>query len=312
VKLNSINVEFQIVKLLDFLRSKFKTLTGRDVVILDRIVIKSYENSSEALYEYQILREINNSKPLFFIVSRPIGIIEYKDRALLIMERIKDYKLEHYLIRYLFHRDSKLLKAFYLVGEALHEFHNLNLGSVHKNSLLPRTESELKFEIINLSKILHRKELLDEKSYKCIQHAVNNIAYIHGDLFREGTLHGEFYFTHVLILKDNRIAFVDLHNAQRGPIYYDLAMFCISLYTSLYIPYYRTAQIIESFIRGYFRAHYYKRLPPSLKLVELYVALRELVTYLKDYKNTTSYPVKVLLLARIKKLRIILSYLCRR
>jgi hypothetical protein len=126
-------------------------------------------------------------------------------------------------------------------------------------------------------------------------------------LFNLVSLHGEMYFTHVLLCKDGTIVFVDFHNMQKGPVYYDLAMFAISLYGStLFMPWspVRLLPLIKAFLMGYFGKNLNHKLYKTFALAQLYIILKEIWNYMKALDSKESIlKVKLPSVIKIKRLK---------
>jgi len=226
---SSINSYF-IYDFINNLRYRIRPSTGRDVIKIGKFVAKIHDDLHEASYEYQNLTEIALSRPKLFKVPNAIRLVKGQSVGAIIMEYISGHNLDNYILDYLLRENINITKILYKTGKALREFHNLKLNDL-KNSSLPATYLDLKSEIVKLSKDLVEAGLINEKLFDEIFSAIKKVR-VDDKIFTKVNLHGEFYFTHI-ILHNGEIVFVDLHNVQRGPLYFDVAMFNISLYSSL-------------------------------------------------------------------------------
>ncbi|MCR8487092.1 MAG: aminoglycoside phosphotransferase family protein, partial [Crenarchaeota archaeon] len=193
------------------------------------MIIKEYSNPEECIYEYSVLKRIAKSKPETFIVPKVFKIIRDSNRTLLIMERLEGIPLMR--LASPLHRESEALKVFHGLGEALRELHSLNIEGL-RNLSLPLSTSEITFEISRLSQKLVSSKMLDYKIKETILKITKKTNQVKNEIFARVNLHGEFYFTHVILSK-GKYAFFDFHDACKGPCYFDLAKFTGSLYVSL-------------------------------------------------------------------------------
>jgi len=260
------------------LRYKIRPSTGRDIIKIGKFIVKIHSDLHEAFYEYQNLTEIALSRPKLFKVPNAVRLMNGQGVGAIIMEYVPGHNLDNYILDYLLRENMNITKIFYKIGKALREFHNLKLNNL-KNSSLPITELDLKSEITKLSKDLVEAGLINEKLFDEIFSAIKKVR-VDDKIFTKVNLHGEFYFTHVM-LHNGEIVFVDLHNVQRGPLYFDVAMFNISLYSSLmFLPWKPKdfIPLIRAFLLGYlgWNDDYFIK---SLSLAELYIILREILKH---------------------------------
>ena len=260
------------------LRYKIRPSTGRDIIKIGKFIVKIHSDLHEAFYEYQNLTEIALSRPKLFKVPNAVRLMNGQGVGAIIMEYVPGHNLDNYILDYLLRENMNITKIFYKIGKALREFHNLKLNDL-KNSSLPVTELDLKSEITKLSKDLVEVGLINEELLDEIFSAIKKVR-VDDKIFTKVNLHGEFYFTHVM-LHNGEIVFVDLHNVQRGPLYFDVAMFNISLYSSLmFLPWKPKdfIPLIRAFLLGYlgWNDDYFIK---SLSLAELYIILREILKH---------------------------------
>jgi len=138
-----------------------------------------------------------------------------------------------------------------------------------------------------------------------IINTVKKMDHANDKIFTAVNLHGEFYFTHIILSKEKCI-FVDFHNALRGPSYFDMAMLSTSLYVSLTLPFRTPKQLeplIEAFLTGYYGKDLDNEIISSMKLAELYVTLREISTYTRTLYSKNSSATNLLIILKIKRLK---------
>jgi hypothetical protein len=278
LKFDSSMHSYFIYDFINNLRYKIRPLTGRDVIKIGKFVVKIHSDLHEASYEYQNLTEIALSRPKLFKVPNAIRLVKGQGVGAIIMEYIPGHNLDNYVLDYLLRENMNITKIFYKIGKALREFHNLKLNYL-KNSSLPATDLDLKSEIIKLSKDLVEVGLINEELFDEIFSVIKMVR-VDNKIFARVSLHGEFYFTHVM-LYNGEIVFIDLHNVQKGPLYFDLAMFDISLYSSLMFLPWKPKDLIpltRAFLLGYlgWNDDYFIK---SLSLAELYIILREILKH---------------------------------
>jgi len=176
-----------------------------------------------------------------------------------------------------------------------------------KNSSLPVTELDLKSKITKLSKDLVEVGLINEELFDEIFSAIKKVR-VDDKIFARVSLNGEFYFTHVM-LHIGEIVFIDLHNAQKGPLYFDLAMFNISLYSSLMFLHWNPkvfTPLTRAFLFGYlgWNDDYFIT---SLSLAELYIALREILSHAHTLRVEESLVRSIPSLFKIKRFKSIIK-----
>ena len=288
------------------LRYRIRPSTGRDVIKIGKFVVKIHNDLHEVSYEYQNLTEIVLSRPKLFKVPNAIRLMKGQDVGAIIMEYIPGHNLDNYVLDYLLRKNMNITKIFYKIGKALREFHNLKLNNL-KNSSLPVTDLDLKSEIMKLSKDLVEVGLINEELFDGIFSAIKKVR-VDDKIFVSVNLHGEFYFTHVM-LHNGEIVFIDLHNVQRGPLYFDVAMFNISLYSSLMFLHWNPKSLIpltRAFLIGYlgWNDDYFIM---SLSLAELYIALREILSHVRMLCVEESLVRSIPSLFKIKKFKLIIK-----
>ena len=198
----------------------------------------------------------------------------------------------------------KVIEIFHVIGRALKELHNLNLEGLQKSNL-PSSLLLLKIEILELSKILAKSNILDYALNKMIMDAVEKIDHIDDKIFTTVNLHGEFYFTHIILSRE-KCVFLDFHNACKGPSYFDIAMLSTSLYVSLTLPFRTPKQLeplIGAFLTGYYRKDLDTEIISSIKLAERYVTLREILLYARNLNNKNLPIINFLTTLKIKRLK---------
>jgi hypothetical protein len=288
------------------LRYRIRGLTGRDVVRIDKkYFVKLYSDATEAYYEYSVPLKILSCNPGLFKVPKVFRLTMLPNkRVATVMEYIHGKPLDTAILAFLLSHNFDVLGIFNRIGSALRELHQLPLTEL-KSSELPSSNevfiNELKVLINNSIKL----RLFNAKEYYIIMHTTGSLE-VADEFFTTVNLHGEMYFTHILLQRDGSIVFVDFHNMQKGPLYYDLAMFAISLYSSiLFMPWspQRLTPLIKSFLTGYFGRHLNDRYIKSFAVAQLYVMLRELQKYLETPSSRESL-VKVVIPSRIKMKRL--------
>jgi hypothetical protein len=288
------------------LRYQIRPSTGRNVIKIGKFVVKVHRDLHEAFYEYQNLTEIALSRPKLFKVPNAITLVKGQGVGAIIMEYVPGHNLDNYVLDYLLRRNMNITKIFYKIGKVLREFHNLKLNNL-KNSSLPVTDLDLKSEIMKLSKDLVEVGLINEELFDKIFSAIKKVR-VDDKIFAKVNLHGEFYFTHVM-LHNGEIVFIDLHNMQRGPLYFDVAMFNISLYSSLmFLPWNPKSLIplTRAFLIGYlgWNDDYFIM---SLSLAELYIALREILSHVRMLCVEESLVRSISSLFKIEKFKSIIK-----
>jgi len=292
-----------LIRFYEPLRSKFKASTGRSLIKLDGCVVKMYNDTIESQYEYDVLSEIAHFNPITFKVPRVFRLIRTRSRNALIMERIVGHNLDNYLWNFWLYNDLEAVRVFYRLGKAIRELHSLKLSSL-RNSNLPSSCPELKHVITELTKKLAALKIVDNNLFSAILDVLKKANTVN-EIFLHVNLHGELYFTHILV-QDDRIVLLDFHNAQRGPSYFDLAMLSISLYVSLAFPFQaqkRFTLLIEAFLKGYYGKDLSAEIIKSIKLTELYSALREISVYARTLHAEVSPITSLLTTLKIKRLK---------
>jgi hypothetical protein len=284
----------------------FRGSTGRDVIkIGEKYFVKLYSDVAEAYYEYRVLLEIANYSPKLFKVPKVFKLITLPNkRAAIVMEYIPGKSLDTNILAFLLTRDFNVVGVFNRIGRALRELHRLPLAGL-KGSELPSSNKtfirELKMFIDNGIKL----GLFNTEEYHFIIRAIESLEIVE-EFFATTNLHGEMYFTHVLLQRDGSIVFVDFHNMRKGPLYYDLAMFAISLYSSiLFTPWSpkKLTSPIKAFLTGYFEKRLSNRYIRSFAAVQLYVILRELQKHLVTPSSRESI-IKVVIPSKMKMKRL--------
>jgi hypothetical protein len=288
------------------LRHRIRGLTGRDVVRIDKkSFVKLYSDIAEAYYEYGVLLKILSCNPRLFKVPKVFRLTMLPNkRVAIVMEYVHGRPLDIAILAFLFSHNFDVLGIFNRIGKALRELHQLPLTGL-KSSELPSSNKifikELKMLVDNGMKL----RLFNVEEHRSIIHAIESLEIVEG-FFTTTNLHGEMYFTHILLQRDGSIAFVDFHNMQKGPLYYDLAMLAISLYSSiLFMPWSpkRLTPLIKAFLTGYFEKCLNNRYIKSFAAVQLYVILRELQKYLEMSSSRESI-IKVVIPSKMKTKRL--------
>jgi tRNA A-37 threonylcarbamoyl transferase component Bud32 len=265
-----------LASFLELLRLKFKPLTGRNIIKIHEYIVKTYNDAGESAYECSVLSNIALSKPITFRVPKVFKLLKAQSHSALIMEYIAGYHLDNYILNFLLCGNSDAVKIFYQLGKAVKELHNLDLHGL-RNSFLPSSSHKLKNEVIELSGMLVIWKIIDYELFKAILNSLKNIT-LTNEIFLNVSLHGELYFTHVLV-QGSKIILLDFHNMQRGPAYFDLATFIESLYVSLVFSSYTPKQfalLTEAFLKGYYGKDLNAEISKSIELAVLYVFLRSM------------------------------------
>jgi tRNA A-37 threonylcarbamoyl transferase component Bud32 len=296
-------LQLEITDFYELLRLKFKISTGRSIIKIHKYIIKIYDDVNELAYEYNVLSNIALSKPIKFRVPRVFKFLKTQNYNALIMEYIAGRHLDNYILDFLLRGNSYAVKIFYRLGKAVRELHSLNLNGL-RNSALPSSCSELKKEVTKLSRSLVAWKLINNKLFNIVLCSLEKMN-LTNEFFLPVSLHGELYFTHI-IMQDGKFVFLDLHNAQRGPSYFDLAMLSISLYVSLAFSYYspkKFTPLIEAFLKGYYGKALSSEIIKSMKLLEFYVALREILTYARALCAESSPIIGLINTLKIRRLK---------
>ena len=297
-------LQLEIANFPELLRLKFKTSTGRSIIKIHEYIVKTYNDADECAYECSMLSSIALSKPITFRVPKVFKLLKIQGRSALIMEYIAGHRLDKYILDFLLCGNSNAVKIFYRLGKAVKELHNLDLEGL-RGSSLPSSCPKLKDEIIELSKRLVTWRLIDHKLLNTILNSLEKVV-LTDEIFLPTSLHGELYFTHI-VLQDDKFILLDFHNAQRGPSYFDLAMLSISLYVSLTFTFCtlkRFTPLIEAFLTGYYEKGLNTETIKSVKLAELYMALREILTYARALCAENSPTTRLIIALKIRRLRV--------
>ncbi|MEM2352414.1 MAG: aminoglycoside phosphotransferase family protein [Thermoproteota archaeon] len=289
--------------LLDLFKSSFSPQTGRGSYIVDGFFIKKYADRHECAYEYAVLGKIAAANPTIFLVPKVFKMSTGSGHSSIVMERIEGNPLQNFIMNFLLFKESEALKILNGLGKALRELHYINLKGLH-NGVFPNSLRKIKLEIFNLSRTLGALNVLDHKFRDKILNIIEGVNHINDEIFANVNLHGEFYFTHILLSK-NKYVFFDFHNTCKGPSYFDLAMLSISLYASITLPFYTPRQLtplIHAFLTGYYGERLSDKMFKSIELTELYVNLREILTYARDLHGPLSIN-KLLAMLKIRRLK---------
>lgn len=272
----------------DILRKVFRVTESRNHFFHGNYFVKLFDSSEEAEQEYFSLSKIRDSDPHSFRVPKAYTLFEKGTRAVIIMERVTATPLQPFINRYLVSKEEHALQLFYSLGQSLKEFHDLSLEGLSR-PLVPSTQAALQRDINKLWR--------DDPFEKACDRIF--LSELDSRLFRTATLHGEAYFTHFLFSKETKKFIVfDLHDMCKGPAFFDLATFTVSLYMSLLLLPLSPKKLIS--LRNTFLAGYFDEDPPltSLKLAELYILLRELYKLLRIAERSDSF--KSVVQARLK------------
>jgi thiamine kinase-like enzyme len=219
------------------------------------------------------------------------------------MEHIAGRHLDNYILDFLLCGKSDAVIIFYRLGKAVRELHYLDLDGLHE-SAFPSSCSELKKEVVKLSRELFALKIIDHKLINAILKSMEKVD-LTNEIFHNVSLHGEFYFTHILV-QDGKFSLLDFHNACRGPAYFDLAMLSASLYVSLIFPFHTLKQLtflIEAFLRGYYEKRLNAEIIRSMKLAELYIILRGILMRTRYLRVENSLIIRLLTTLRIRRLK---------
>jgi serine/threonine protein kinase len=295
--------QLEIANFLGLLRIKLKPSTGRNLIKIQEYIIKIYNDTLECTYEHGVLSNIALSKPITFKVPKIFKLLKTQSYSALIMEYIVGHRLDNYILDFLLYSNLHAIKIFYQLGKTVRELHNMNLDGLRSSSL-PLSCSELKNKIVELSKRLITWRIIDHKLFNTILNYVEKVD-LTDEIFLDASLHGELYFTHILV-HDGKFALLDFHNAQRGPSYFDLAMLSISLYASLAFAFCTPksfTSLIEAFLVGYYGKSLNAVIIRSMKLAELYIALREILACAKTLYAENSLATRLITTLKIRRLK---------
>ena len=288
---------------------RIKVSTGRSIIFFRDVVVKIYESLDEGIYEYNLLQKIKSFKTEKFRVPLAIKFVQgLNSKSAIIMEKVKGMKLDDVIVSYLLFNKKESIKIFYCLGTAVKELHELGTRGI-RTYCLPTSIYELTREITNLIIQLDLLGLINKKDYEQVLHLIKQKANVNFSLFSEGFIHGELYFTHV-ILSNGKPVLIDFHRACKGPIYYDLAMFLLSIHSSFLYSKFRKKldQLYNAFLRGYF-GRVDENLSMSIIIAEVYLVLREMIAGLRNLRREKSLRARLLTKIRIKKYTKVLNML---
>lgn len=259
-----------------FIRNKlFRITKGRTFLKCGSYFLKVYDLPEEARYEYMVLRKIRRANPATFSVPNALGLIEKQKYTILVMEFVKGRELQDYIDRFILFKDRSVLWIFNSLGAALKELHNLGIDGL-RDADFPMSGSEIREEIKKLSEKVVSFRVLSADYISTL-----NSFNLDRKLFESANLFVECYYPHIMV-SNRKLVFLDFHEACRGPVFYDLAAFNVSLYGSLLLPTRSITHLkplIETFLDGYFK----REIPfESLKVTELYVILYTLNNLMPD------------------------------
>ena len=272
---------------LHLIRNSFLNERERRTTKQGDLFFKVYSNLQEARYEYEILKQLRDANPKTFTVPQPLKLVEGNKQTTLVMERVKGSEIQFFLNRFFLFGDKSVLRLFNSLGNSLLELNSLELKNI-KSSNLPTCYNKLRGEVTKLAtknvyeSILDRYNL-DRKFFDCV------------------TLHGEFYFSHILLSK-GKFVFLDFHNSCSGPAFYDLATFIVSLHSSLLLPFASTKNI-ESIMKACLEGYLKRKIQvDSFKVAELYITLQVLSDIISKRYTTKDNLVESLKKRKLKKM----------
>jgi hypothetical protein len=242
------------------------------------------------------------------LAPKPLGIIRIGDKNGLIMEYLYGNNLDLLIIRSLFSYRPKDIKIFYDLGRVLRKFHETNLSMLRQYSHA-KSKSEMRSQVNKLGNLLRTIHFIDDPTYFALKEYIDSLS-IDDELFKEVTVHGEFYYTHIKI-SEEKFAFFDFHRACRGPSYYDLASFVISLYLSTISMPFRLKsflKIINPFLMGYYGKKYSISVVESFRISTVYVTMLNIFEMLNDLRYSSIFP-KMVLVIKLKRLKKLLKCL---
>lgn len=290
--------------ILDLLRSSFLPRTGRSFYVVDDFFIKKYSDSRECEYEYMVLEGIAAANPTTFLVPKVFKVSVSSEDSFIIVELVKGDRLQDFITNFLLFRESEAIKTFEGLGRALRELHHMSLKGLRSCSF-PNSLQKIKSEIFKSSRVLEVLNTLDHELGVRIRNAVGDITRVDNEIFTNVNLHGEFYFSHVL-LSSGKYVFVDFHNSCRGPSYFDLAALSVSLYGSVTLPCFKPTQLmplINAFLAGYYGRPLDNEAIKSVRLAELYVALKEILSCSGVLQSNLPLTNKFLAVLRARRLK---------
>jgi len=280
-----------------------KPYTGRKTFRVGNLFVKSYNLEDECTYEWKVLSNISRARPALFRVPGVFRITHTDNSCAITMEFVKGIPLQNFIEKFILYSDLSTIKIFFRLGKALKELHSLNLEGLHPCAY-PSSLKALKLGVVKLAEISMETGILGIPLGEEILDAINRVNYIDERIFTPSNIHGEFYFTHVVTSGD-KLVFFDFHNTCRGPSYFDIAMFITSLYVSLTLPY-RTPRQLEPLIKALLLGYYGEGLTDealhSVKVAELYVALREILSYMRTFHIENSPSVRIQALLKAQRL----------
>lgn len=278
------------------------------------LFVKCYLNSGDCLPEYNVLMELskNVSTFVYLYVPKPYFVLNDKSSCYIFMERVEGTPLKTIIVKSLLSKGLNIIEGYLnLLSNALRELHSVPNIDVPE-CYLPKSISEAVKRANRIILKLMELGVLNPRDVELLEKAFNRglsrnfDCSVHTRIFNTAILHGEFYFTHIIIDKGrNKVVFVDFQKCCLGPVYYDLTMFGISLYVSLTLPYISFSEIIayerilwSSYFKGLTRELY-----SLMKLLQLYVALRELYIYHSYSRLSRSRVNRIVAKIKAKKLR---------
>jgi len=281
----------------------FKPYTGRKTFRVGNLFVKSYNSEDECMYEWHVLSKMSRARSALFRVPDVFRVAHAGNSCAIIMEFVKGIPLQNSIEKFILYSDLSTIKIFFRLGKALKELHSLNLEGLHPCAY-PSSLEALKLGVVKLAEISMETGILGIPLGEEILDAINRVNYIDERIFTPSNIHGEFYFTHVVTSGD-KFVFFDFHNACRGPSYFDIGMFITSLYVSLTLPY-RTPKLFEPLVKALLLGYYGEDLANetlhSVKVAELYVALRELLSYMRTFYSENSPPVRIQAVLKAQRL----------
>jgi len=281
----------------------FKPYTGRKTFSVGNIFVKLYDSVDECMYEWHVLSNISRARSSLLRVPGVFRVIRIGNSCAIIMEFMRGIPLRKFIEKFIFYNDFDAIKIFFRLGKALKELHSLNLESLHPCTY-PSSLETLKREIVKLAKILIELDVLDVTLGEKILDVIDRVNHIDERIFTPSNIHGESYFIHIVTSGD-KFVFFDFHNACKGPSYFDIAMFITSLYVSLTLPYRTPRQLgplINALLLGYYGESLTDEALHWVKIAELYVALREILSYMRTFYSENLLPVRIQAILKAQRL----------
>jgi hypothetical protein len=164
-------LQLQIANFLELLRLKFKTSTARNVIKTQEYIVKIYNDPDESAYEYCVLSNISLFNPITFRAPKVFKFFKTQSHNALFVEYITGHRLDNYILDFLPRDNSDTVKFCYRLGKAVRELHNMDLDGLH-SSPLPLSCSELKDEIVDLSKKFVSWRIIDHKLLNTILNSI--------------------------------------------------------------------------------------------------------------------------------------------